>query len=289
MKTFTTRTTLAFTASVSLGCAGVPPRVSAGIEPGSCPTPVASRDRPLAPGAHVASIDEDAESNVRRVAEGDLHCSEQQVYVRRAYDVEEGGAFEFYAAERCGSYQVYRVPADEHAAVRAEGVDIFLVSPVSPPRMVSLQPYARPPTTGEALLLLDGKGVVCRASVGKKVADQVWTIDNCSSERVAVVGVVAIRATEATSAARLEAHWIGELARSASEGSVAPWSAGGDSMWKPFTVVDLSGDRTRQVAVYCRRSASDYECERFMVTRARKDQAGWFVPVARARWTPGHD
>lgn len=267
---------------VSISCASASPGVLSAPNP--CPAPDVASDASL-PAPSRAIIQDDVESRVRRVAEGDLQCSQQQVFISGIYGA--GATPDFYSAERCGSYQLYRAPRTDDTPVIPEGVDIFFVSPLSPPRIRSWRPFsARPPSSGEELLLVDRKGVVCRASVRQKVVDGVWTLDSCSSERLAVVGVVAVRATEATTASRLETHWIGQPLPSASKEGVPPWRDGAASMWQPFTVVDLGGDRTREVAVYCRRSTAEYECERFMVRRTDKVQAGWWTPVARARWAP---
>lgn len=153
---------------------------------------------------------------------------------------------------------------------------MFFVSPVAPLRITPLPSYStRAPPRGEALLLIERSGVLCRVSVGKNVADNVWEVEGCSGGRPVVVGAIAVRASEATEASLAETHWIGEPARTMSHKPVAPGD-GGDSMWRPFTIVDLTGDRTKQVAVYCRRPAtSEYECERFMVYRGNKNM-WWF-------------
>lgn len=272
---------------VALGCAGCTGAqlegASSGVDQLQCPPPVTMSPAPsAAPSVRVSHLGDDVESRVRRVAEKDLSCSEQQVYVRRVYsmgDAEMGGAFEFYGAERCGLYQVYRASKKQRTP-EPEGVDVFLVSPVSQGtlRIGSTPSYnARPPSRGERLLLLNKRGVVCEASVGSVVSNNVWAVEGCSSEAPIPFGVVAVRASDATKVARLELHWVNE----------PPPAKGTESIWRPFTVVDLTGDRRKEVAVFCRRSAtSEYECERSMVYRGDESEVGWFVPVARAHWAP---
>src|SRR5262249_52472786 len=128
----------------------------------------------------------------------------------------------------------------------------------------------------------------CQASLGNELSSNVWALEGCSGAPPSPIGLVAVRASEATHAARLEFHWIGESPSEKSTKPVAPWRDGNESTWRPYTIVNLTGDRRREVAVFCRRPAtSEYECERSMVQRLNEKEVGWFIPVARARWTPG--
>jgi hypothetical protein len=193
-----------------------------------------------------------------------------------------------YGADGCGVYRVYRLRDDGRA--EPVGVDVFLVSPVSPGsfRIVAVPSFAsRPPSRGESLFVIDRNGVVCRTVVGTSVAERVWDLEACAGARPVHLGAVAVRASDATEAAILETHWIEEPGRARNTDPAARHDDGSVTMWRPFTVVDLRGDRASEVAVYCRRSEPEYECERFMVHRENKTQFGWFFPVERARWAPG--
>ncbi|MDC3953389.1 hypothetical protein KEG38_06015 [Polyangium jinanense] len=236
---------------------------------------------PTAPDPAVASepdasrVGDDIESRIRKVAATDLHCSAQQVYVR---EIPANDDF-VYGAEGCGSYQLYRV--SEKHGVELEGVEVFLVSPVSPGtlRIGSRTAFsARAPSRGEAMLIVDKQGVACRATVSNEFSDTIWDVEGCALKWPIPFGLVAVRASDATNAVRLEKNWIAD--------NVAPKQDGSESMWKPFTVVDLTGDRRKQVAVFCRNIAGEYECERFMVYRGTEKDPGWHLPIARGRWVP---
>ncbi|MDI3286675.1 hypothetical protein [Polyangium sp. 15x6] len=230
----------------------------------------------VAPEPDASRAGDDVESRIRMVAATDLRCSAQQVYVRGLH---KDGDFEFYGAEGCGKYQLYRV--SEKHGVEMEGVELFLVSPVSPGtlRIGSSTAFsARALSLGEAMLIVDKQGVACRATVSNEFSDTIWDLEGCALKWPIPFGLVAVRASDATNAVRLEKNWIAE--------NVAPKQDGSESMWKPFTVVDLTGDRRKQVAVFCRNIAGEYECERFMVYRGTEKDPGWHLPIARGRWIP---
>lgn len=225
------------------------------------------------------------EARVRDTAAVNIDCSAAQIFVSRDYgpkNIGLGGEYEYYRAEGCGTYQVYRVSGDHR--VEPEGVDMFLVSHM-PPRTVRLIGvpgyFARPLTISDNLVIVDRRGVICRTVVSSTVRKNIWETSGCNLDpSTPVLGLVAIRAEDATKGARVELHWIGE-ADNGTMSQIPP------SMYKPYTLVTLTGDKQLEVAVYCRgESNAEHECERFMIYRGRDNDVGTFLPVQRARWPP---
>ncbi|AKT38718.1 uncharacterized protein CMC5_028620 [Chondromyces crocatus] len=285
--------------SACVGCAGTRDDMLITVNQGQCPPPVPIDSKSaVAHLPHELRADDGLVAHVRKAAEIDLACPEgtEDVHVRRIYsgdDVHGGGAFEFYSAERCNSYQAYRFSPGQ-GVVEPEGVDVFRVIPaVDGTLFISSVPgySARNPSRGEAFMVVDQRGVVCHASVGTQRTRNLWTLEGCSKGSSLRSEVAAVRPSEATNSARLVFHkppCSRDVERAGTEG-IARSRDGVEFAWQPFTVVDLLGDQRQQVSTFCRRPAfTDCECERFLVLRNDVKEAGWFILVSRASWSPGH-
>lgn len=264
-----------------MACAGSPvvaPREAA-REPG--PPPVSTVDT-------ATPSDESEVARVKLAAQKDYPCDTQSVYVRslRVQTPVQEGRAELYAAEYCRRYQVYKLDAETKAVARF-GVDVYAV--VAGNQGLRIVPVV--PTSGGGLAvgtrmaLVSRKGVVCAAGVtSERSPDGVQDIVGCDADRSLLHAAVAIRAEDATPRSRLAKHWLSEPVPGAAGGDpVGVFNDGAETQWRPRTVLDLTGDGGRSVAVYCRQEGLETTCERFMVYDKRaKGSPGFHLLVSRA-------
>jgi hypothetical protein len=205
------------------------------------------------------------------------------VFVTPAGTVDES----YYAADGCGWMQLYKTG---DALPERAGVDLFLVARgVWPPRMAALPGYGGgAPPVGSRFAVVSAEGVVCVGSVSQQLDASEWELAGCDPSTAKASGAVALRASSAAPKLTLRYHYWGD---NPPDWTTVPSNAmrARQTVWNPYTAVELDGRGEQRVEVWCRRApAGEFECERYAVQRlGGRDDV--YTPVARARWTPPAD
>lgn len=252
------------------------------------PPPASS---PFREGRGGLAIGDGSADRVAAEAMLDYPCPAQSPYVRRLYAVPPFLAVtheELYSAEHCGRYQVYKLDR-QTGTVSPLGVDIFNVADTAErQRIMPLPSFSeRRPPIGTRLVVVSRRGRVCegRVETGRGPGED-QEISGCDAERGLLQAAVAIPASAGTSGAKLTTHWMTEAPKVRAHGGdpVAAMNDGSESRWRAVSVVDLTGEGERSVAVYCRQEQEDLLCERFLVQGgSTKGALGIHFLVSRVR------
>jgi hypothetical protein len=213
-----------------------------------------------------------AETDMRRVV--NVECSSALLHIR---ELGQYDGSRFYDAEACGWYQMYE--ASESSGVSPIGIDVFTVWLEGAELRVASGPpdSSRPMTIAERITVIGFRGAVCRAPLARARDTGNLILDGCREARAELDpkhvtalqwSLLAIRESDATQQAVVRHH----------DDFVA-------NNWVAHVVIDLAGDDTQRVEVWCRTLAVGHECERLMVQYDKGGQRPLNIVLAsRARW-----